>query len=310
MTAALRRFFDDLDKSRLRVSHPYPLIFLCGGKVGKSGPAQSLRDYIYRTKRIAPPYRVVLAEEANQLYRDTKYRDLISFEEDIARIASLIVVIAESPGSLAELGAFAASTTIRPSLRILLQEQYASDESFIRYGPVQRIKNDNADYVGVFPWKTRKDGALNVSSVTPHAAEIAKFLSDHMKRIPASTGYTSLHESHAFFLIYWIIYLGLALSRSAIMRCVQEILPNLQPNELRNKIYCMEIAGWVGRISYSGKEYLYALDGDPFDYSFKSSTQERDSLRRKVEVVRSITDLERAPDHVREVATAARGLKL
>jgi hypothetical protein len=68
----------------------------------------SLRDCLWRVCLLSRRLKgeVVLAEKANQLYRETKYTDLISFEEDIARIASLVLVIAESPGSLAELGAF------------------------------------------------------------------------------------------------------------------------------------------------------------------------------------------------------------
>jgi hypothetical protein len=55
----------------------------------------------------------VLAEDAFRLFRDSDYSDLISFEEDLARIASVVLVIAESAGSLAELGAFASNDTIR-----------------------------------------------------------------------------------------------------------------------------------------------------------------------------------------------------
>ncbi|MEQ1771710.1 MAG: retron St85 family effector protein [Devosia sp.] len=306
----MKRFYDDLDKNQLRVTHPFPLIFLCGGKVGLTGAAQSLRDYIYRTNRPGSSnFRFVLAEQANALYRDTRYHDLISFEEDIARIASLVVVIAESPGSLAELGAFASSPPIRPSLRILIQELYASDESFIRFGPVERIRRDGDENVGVFPWTTKDNGFLDAESVAPHAEEIEKFLGDHMKRVPASTLYVNLPEAQVFFLIYWIIYLGLALSHSAIASCLLTIMPTFPVHELSNKIYCMEIAGWVKRLKYSGKEYLYACDGDPFAYSFKAGVTKRDSLRRKTEAVRSIKQDWQAPKYVRDTAASARGFQ-
>lgn len=275
-----------------------------------TGAPQSLRDYIYRTNRPGSSnFRFVLAEQANELYRDTKYHDLITFEEDIARIASLVVVIAESPGSLAELGAFASSPPIRPSLRILIQELYAADESFIRFGPVERIMRDGDGNVGVFPWATEANGHLDADSVAPHAEEIEKFLDEHMKRVPASTLYTSLPDAQVFFLIYWIIYLGLALSHTAIASCLLSLMPGFPIPELSNKIYCMEIAGWVKRVKYSGKEYLYACDGDPFDYRFKAGVTKRDSLRRKTEAVRSIKTLWQAPRYVRERAASARGFQ-
>ncbi|WP_204275442.1 retron St85 family effector protein, partial [Enterobacter hormaechei] len=85
-------------------------------------------------------YSIVLAEEANQIYRDTEYSDLITFEEDIARIAAVVLVIAESAGSLAELGAFTANDTIRQALRVVIPDHHETAESFVRYGPIERLK--------------------------------------------------------------------------------------------------------------------------------------------------------------------------
>lgn len=104
--------------------------------------AKSLRDYLCRVRKIEKhlPGSIVLAEEAVSLYRDTTYTDLITFEEDIARLSSLVLVIAESAGSLAELGAFSTNETIRQSLRVILQTSYENSESFVRYGPVRRVE--------------------------------------------------------------------------------------------------------------------------------------------------------------------------
>ena len=66
----------------------------------------------------------MLAETANQLYRNSGYHDLISFEEDIAQLSASVVVITESAGSLAELGAFTANDRIRPHVSIVSQTEY------------------------------------------------------------------------------------------------------------------------------------------------------------------------------------------
>jgi hypothetical protein len=102
----LLQLFEDLDHSKLGFKYPSKFIFLCGGVISKTGKAISLRDYLYRVRNIEGRLAggIILAEEATQLYRDSHYRDLISFEEDIARIAAIVLVIPESPGSLAELG--------------------------------------------------------------------------------------------------------------------------------------------------------------------------------------------------------------
>jgi hypothetical protein len=140
LVTELTSFFNDFELKDLRVRKPSKFMFLCGGYISRDGRAQNLRDYLYRVRRLSNRFNIVLAERATQLYRDSQYGDLISFEEDIARIASLVLVIAESPGSLAELGAFTANDTIQKSLRVMIQQKYDVEESFVRYGPVERVK--------------------------------------------------------------------------------------------------------------------------------------------------------------------------
>jgi hypothetical protein len=186
LAAELVELYNDLDPERLRITRPSKFLFLCGGAVAHDGnpKPQNLRDYIYRVRRLRSSYEIVLAEKANQLYRDTDYTDLISFEEDIARIAALVLVIAESAGSLAELGAFASNNTILKALRVMIKKTHDSGESFIRFGPVQRVrtsyKHAKVGHVGVYPWRDHANGKLVITSVKPHYTQIRKFISDHM----------------------------------------------------------------------------------------------------------------------------------
>jgi hypothetical protein len=127
LPAELVALYNDIDLDQLRIRRPTRFIFFCGGAIAPAGEsAKSLRCSLLRDKKIGRRLKaeIVLAEKANQLYRDTDYPDLISFEEDIARIAAMVLVIAESAGSLAELGAFATNDMIRPALSILIQTSY------------------------------------------------------------------------------------------------------------------------------------------------------------------------------------------
>src|SRR5436190_6776347 len=98
----------------VRVRAPSSIVFLCGGVIdARLDPPTALRDAFYRSIKTAPPaYTVVLAEDANPLTTDAGYGDLLSFESDIAQVVGLILLFAESAGSLAELGAFAALPTV------------------------------------------------------------------------------------------------------------------------------------------------------------------------------------------------------
>jgi hypothetical protein len=127
----------------LRVRPPSDVVFLCGGVLTASDPPAFLRDVFYRLSIAAPPpYKVILAEEANPLTADAGYEDLLRFEADIAQVVGLIVLFVESAGSLAELGAFAALPEVAPSLLAILNDYYYARSSFVRNGPVKYLENN------------------------------------------------------------------------------------------------------------------------------------------------------------------------
>lgn len=313
MPSLLADFFEDLDQAKLRIERPKKFLFLCGGTIGPDGAAQieSLRDYLYRIRSFSTESKgeIVRAETATQLYRDTGlgYGDLISFEEDIARIATVVLVIAESPGSLAELGAFAGNNTIRRALRIIVQDKYWKDESFIRFGPLQRIYGANEDFVGIYPWVTDDSGTVVPSTADPHYDEIVKFINRQLDAAPKSEQFSADDVTRNFYIIYWIVYLAMAIPLGSIVKLAQEIIPNIEMKEIRNKIYCMKIAGWIDAVSYSNKTYFYVRhDKDPFAYAFKKGVIDRDSARRKLAITEALTKDEDAPEYVRKVAIDGR----
>ena len=184
---SIAEFYNDLNLERLTVIRPSKEIFLCGGVISTEQKAKrkSVRDYIYkilqRSNRLGA--NIILAEAANEIYRVADYRDLISFEEDVAKLVSLIVLIAESPGSLAELGAFASIDYIRRKLRVIVKQQHADEISFIRSDPIERLRRDNDTFVGFFPWRTNASGLPVVRSLSPHRAQIIGFIKDHINRV-------------------------------------------------------------------------------------------------------------------------------
>jgi hypothetical protein len=270
---------------------------------------------LYRVRSL-PEYvrgNIVRAETATQLYRDTKlgYSDLISFEEDIARIATIVLVIAESPGSLAELGAFASNETIRRALRIIIQTSHSIDESFIRYGPVERIKNDGANsaegFVGVYPWRTRKTGKVIVSSAKSHHSQIVRFINSHLDAAQRSEPFPNDLALRRFYVIYWIVYLAMAITTRSLVNLVRSLISTISEQEVLNAIYCMKIAGWIDSEEYSSQKYYFVCwDKDPFLYSFNALVGNKDSVREKAAVSKALLKAEDPPMHIRKVASRRR----
>jgi hypothetical protein len=140
-----------------------------------------------------------------------------------------------------------------------------------------------------------------------HYTEIRKFIIAHLDAVPASELFRTHVDRQSFYVIYWIIYLALAVSVTDLYSYAATLIPGIATADIRNKLYCMEVAGWIDRTSYSGKDYFFVLhEHDPFDYAFRPTVADRDSIRRKFAVAAAISKTDATPRHVRKSASEAR----
>ncbi len=181
----------------------------------------------------------------------------------------------------------------------------------MRYGPVERVKKAKRANLAVYPWLTHINGTLNVSSTQRHYRPIVSFLSDHFDAVPNSTTYEKLGEAQLFYVIYWLIHLCLAVSIPLLNHYVRLVVPGTSDEVIRNKLYCMKLAGWVETISYAAGDYVWALnDEDPFEYEFKGSVIDRtSSMRRKVVVQAALRKAETLPAWVEDQALLPRAAR-
>lgn len=291
-----------------RFNVPFRSLFLCGGvRADGTERATSLRDYLYRKRGMRLKANVVFAEDANQIYRDTKYSDLISFEEDIARIVSCVLVIVESPGSFAELGAFSMNATISKSLRVIVQTKFAEAESFIRFGPIQKIRNEDENAVAFYPWETNKNGGVVANSVKGHYSEIKTFISAGIDSAPKSHLFEADYDVKKFYVVYWVLYHSYASSLTVLHWAVSKILPDITPHQIKNCLYCLKLVGWIGRETYSNKDFYFALSSsDPITYNIPRGVAARDMLSRKLIIRKEFEAKETIPRHIKNVVAAKR----
>lgn len=308
MFPALQTFFEDIEKDSIKFVRPRKFVFLCGGVLDPSSSQYiSVRDFFIKRKvleGISVDY--VLAESANKLYENTKYKDLISFEEDVAKIAAIILVITESPGSLAELGAFASYEPLKSNLRLIVDAKHETDKSFIRDGPIRRLQQRNTSRVGFFDWHHGTDGYL-LPEVVKHEVDMSSFIFLHVKSVSASQSWADHKDLAPFSLLLWIIYVAQVISFELLLRCAKSIDENLQKNDIINKLYCLQLAKWIVRKTYSNKVYFYTtFDIDPLKYAYRTGAKDNDSARRKSIIGIEIEAAEKIPETVRDEAFAAR----
>ncbi|WP_152529086.1 retron St85 family effector protein [Stutzerimonas azotifigens] len=116
----------NLDSSRVDLSSP--IVFLCGGEVDARNPyGSSVRDGVLsHLGSQRPSWSLILAEHFKDWVADSVYHDLVTFEDDLASISSLVVLILESPGALTELGLFARHDYLSKKLHVIVNDHHYS----------------------------------------------------------------------------------------------------------------------------------------------------------------------------------------
>jgi len=89
-------------------------------------------------------YEIVYPEDIfDELLYSSRSKDLLSLENLLADSVDVILMIPESPGSFAELGAFANNEKLRAKIVCLIDQKYKKNKSFINQGPIKLIKKAN-----------------------------------------------------------------------------------------------------------------------------------------------------------------------
>lgn len=118
-------------------------IFLCGADISQKDKmrfkiAEALADWRFFNDIIYPE------DIFDELLYSSKTKDLLSLEALLADSVDAIVLIPESPGSFAELGAFANDEKLRKKLICVIDKKYKKDKSFINQGPLKLVKKQNS----------------------------------------------------------------------------------------------------------------------------------------------------------------------
>jgi len=145
---ALQEQFGRLNKDNFKVQFAIKTLFVCGGivhPVDKQLPPGSFRDRLMRytaEKGIEFHDYIVLAEEFKDYYVDGNYRDLLTFEDDIASLSTLVIIFLESAGSLVELGLYCSRPAFFKKLLVVVpKDELETEDSFIYLGPLKFIES-------------------------------------------------------------------------------------------------------------------------------------------------------------------------
>lgn len=226
-----------LERSRVNLSSP--IIFLCGGLVDvKEVESTSIRDafltYI-STVGCETADQITLAENFKDWIHDSVYNDLLDFENDIAHISSVIVIVLESPGALAELGLFVRNHSLNKKLIIFVNDEHYNSESFISLGPLRYLETIEKRNVCAYPW----DLSNIDESLKESLPEMHEDLLTTMGELDNSEAFDYKNDGHISFVLYEFIRLFRALKLSEIEMYAKEIGILLKREKVKRLLFLL-----------------------------------------------------------------------
>lgn len=124
-------------------------VFVCGP--GYASGNIVVRDKSKEALQRVPSVEAIYGEEIEDKYSYRKLgTDLQTLEARFAHDVDFTLLILESPGSIAELGAFSLLPAIRSRLVVLLSERFYRAESYIARGPLSFLTRENPNSVIYF----------------------------------------------------------------------------------------------------------------------------------------------------------------
>ncbi|AUV87289.1 retron St85 family effector protein [Vibrio campbellii] len=264
--------FEQFDVSNFKVNYPDHRIFVCGGQIDirEHIPLSFRQRFISElaTKHPHIESEIVLAESFKDYFKEHAYRDLLTFEDDIAQLASVVVIFLESPGSLVELGMFCTKPNFYKKLLIVApREETEREDSFIYLGPLHHIRSKEPSSVSIYPWpSTTVAGYSDI-----HLQDLCASLLEKRDNIPKNPTFASDNSGHVALLIFEIV----RLSYPVLLTEIELALASLNLDEEKSKVtrllYLLNKLGYLDTYEYSGYKYYYPTIRDKPRVKFGSN---------------------------------------
>jgi len=241
-----------------------PIVLLCGGFVPEKHhpddvdpPITSLRDAITRRAMTLqnPPY-IFRPEEIKSWQDDGVFKNLMEFESDLASICSLVAIVVESEGAIAELGAFSQLPDLRKKLIVIVAEEWSQKKSFINLGILRYIREEHDTGVKVYPWEIKYPLGITADLV----ADVIEDIQIELDGLKKSHTFSVTNDVHLMVLTYELIKIFVALKESELLDMLKTFGLDAPRDALRRRLFLLEQFGLVERISYSDSTFFASRD--------------------------------------------------
>jgi len=168
------------------------VVFVCGG-------FESTRrlDLVKYLGKWCPEALVFQADDVwTEIAARNPGLNALALEEQLASLADMLLIIVESPGTYAELGAFSISPQLRPKLLPIIDASHRNKPSFINSGPVKWVDLDSSFGPTIY---------VRLESIL----EAGKAITDRLDLLPTPRPSMikdlAAHPKHLLFLVHDLV---------------------------------------------------------------------------------------------------------
>lgn len=273
------KFLKLIDLNRSRVLLAPHITFICGGPVDITATTNhSVRNmFMNASAEISDKSEgFVLAEN----FKDwqTGYSNLSDFENDIASLSSIIVIILESPGSLAELGLFYANEKLRQKMIVVVHREHHQSESFIKFGLLDPLEAIKDEAVLVYEIDSADVDQIKMEEVQDIVKEVLQ-ISDG---IDDSSHFDRENLGHVIFLIFQIVDLFSILTAGELRNYLKEMNIDLPQKRISSALYILEKFRLIIGEKRSSQTFFFIPPeiSDRVDFVFTLDDTDPENVRR------------------------------
>lgn len=242
-----------LTSNEIWVPRTAQFVFLCGKKLeAEQSGRRTLLEYAKRHLKFC---RFFLAEEAIEALRETHGDlDMLQIEAQLAAYADSIILILESDGAKAELGAFAHDDALAEITLAINDKLYVDDTSFITEGPLRKL--DRTSKLGPTIY-------TSFASISRSHDEIEKRLRSVQPkrrtrvRISSSEDLEELGPKTRALLVADLVWIASPLTYAELVRIVRDSLGEGDYSFLRLDLSILQSLHVIGAREEHGLEKLY-----------------------------------------------------
>lgn len=284
MHEAVSLFARSVQIKTCRVVNTPNIIFLCGGATATDPTLPlSARDYFSRHLQQNLPEifkRVKLAETINNWLIGDVFSDLLELEEHCADISDLIILFVESPGSIAELGVFAASSVLEPKILAIVNNSHPRYGSFIADGPLRRLRAKANSRVLYYRWNSGDLGDLaTLETFKECSSELSDLLIHREEGATQESIITDSHGHHMLLVADLVDIIGIV-TQEDISDCLAQWDYHCKPEQLQKYLSLLQSLNLLRLFPYSSQQYFVSSIPGPFiRYDFVPGTTVRDRAR-------------------------------